>query len=558
MTFILRDYQEEAIARVMASYKENPSGSELLVLATGAGKTVIFSEIIRLLAGQGVLTLMLAHRDDLLDQAIDKYHAVKPTAIVGKVKGPICQLGGEYTVASVASACKPKRIKMLQAFNYGLIVVDEAHHAAATSYQSILKAFPRAFVLYVTATEDRLDGKKIIEKPALLVKSLVELVKEKYLCPPRAIAIKTETDLNEVKTTAGDFNEKELSEAVDTPARNKLIVDSYQKHAPNMPFIGFAVTVAHAKSLAYTFQDAGIECGVITGDTPAEERQRLYAAVAAGEIAGLWSVQVLTEGFDLPCIACIIMARPTKSRSLYVQCVGRGARLYPGKEYFLILDITDNCLRHRLMPHSINSAFGLALQNNESIEEAEERAAREEEEERKKQKQIRRLKDKRKEDLAIDLLQAFDWKKREADGSFILASVGTQKHRMALRPEGDMWDVPEYSVWASLAPDYRPQQWAGAMPLTDALQFAEARILKLIAEPAKAVLFDLNHPWRSKPIDPLSPQVENATRLGICFWEGMTKGQLSDLIDEEYSKRAERRKAKKSTYNKERYAVSAK
>ncbi len=102
---ILRDYQTEAIEKVMCSWQENPSGSELLVLATGAGKTIIFSEIARRLAETGVLTLILAHRDDLLDQAIEKYHNIKPDAIVGKVKGTINELGGEVTVASVASRC---------------------------------------------------------------------------------------------------------------------------------------------------------------------------------------------------------------------------------------------------------------------------------------------------------------------------------------------------------------------------------------------------------------------------------------------------------------------
>src|SRR6266487_2656271 len=203
--FILRDYQQEAVDLVMASWQENKAGRELLVLATGSGKTVIFSEIAKLLAEQGVLTLILAHRDDLLDQAIDKYKMIRPEAIVGKVKGSQCELGGEVTVASVASACKPKRLKMMQQFNYGLIVCDESHHIAASSYQTVLQAFPNAFVLMVTATPDRLDNKPIIDKPPLYIKGIIDLVKLGHLCTPRAIAIRTEVSLDEIKTTAGDF-----------------------------------------------------------------------------------------------------------------------------------------------------------------------------------------------------------------------------------------------------------------------------------------------------------------------------------------------------------------
>ncbi|HEY5003440.1 MAG TPA: DEAD/DEAH box helicase family protein, partial [Ktedonobacteraceae bacterium] len=200
MSLILRDYQEEAISKVMASWQEHAErldkhladvrfglspepfvpGRELLVLATGAGKTVIFCDIARQLAAHGVLTLVLAHRDELLNQAAEKYREADPTAIVGKVAGSVNELGGTVTVASVATARNAKRLKQLQQFNFGLIVVDEGHHLAAAGYQTVLKAFPNAFVLIVTATPDRLDGKPIIDKEPLYTRGIVDLVKEKY------------------------------------------------------------------------------------------------------------------------------------------------------------------------------------------------------------------------------------------------------------------------------------------------------------------------------------------------------------------------------------------
>lgn len=530
----------------MASWQKEPSGKELLVLATGAGKTIIFAEIARRLAEQGVLTLILAHRDDLLDQAIEKYHHIKPDAIVGKVKGTQCELGGEVTVASIASACKPKRLKQMQQFNYGLIVCDESHHISATSYQTVLQAFPNAFVLMVTATPDRLDNKPIIDKAPLYTRGIIDLVKLGHLCTPRAIAIKTEVSLDEVKTTAGDFNERELSDAVDTPARNKRIVDAYLEHAPDMPSIAFCVTVEHAESLAYTFNDHGIVAEVVTGKTSTDDRKAMYARLRNGATRVLVSIQVLTEGFDEPCVQCVIMARPTKSRSLYVQCIGRAARLFPGKDYFIVLDITDNCLKHRLTPHNLNRALSLRLKDNETIEEAEEREEREANEEREKEAQIRRLKDKRKADLAVDLLQRFDWKKRESDGAFIL-EFGNG-HRMALKPEQDRWnpwDVPQYSVWARLAGSPDIQKWSSVnLPLVDALQFAETRVLKIQDEPHAVKLFDANASWRNQPVEMQSKQVQMASWMRIEVSEGMTKGELSDLINKAKLAKEARRQEK--------------
>ncbi len=542
--FILRDYQQEAVDLVMASWQENKAGRELLVLATGSGKTVIFSEIAKLLAEQGVLTLILAHRDDLLDQAIDKYKMIRPEAIVGKVKGSQCELGGEVTVASVASACKPKRLKMMQQFNYGLIVCDESHHIAASSYQTVLQAFPNAFVLMVTATPDRLDNKPIIDKPPLYIKGIIDLVKLGHLCTPRAIAIRTEVSLDEIKTTAGDFNERELSDAVDTPTRNKRIVDAYQEHAPGMPSIAFCVTVEHAESLAYTFNDHGVVAEVVTGKTSTDDRKAMYARLRSGSTRVLVSIQVLTEGFDEPCVQCVIMARPTKSRSLYVQCVGRGARLFPGKDHFLILDITDNCLKHRLTPHNLNKALNLRLKDNETIEEAEERERREAEEEREKEAQIRRLKDKRKVDLVVDLLQKFDWKKRESDGAYIL-EFG-KGHRMALKPEQDKWnhwDVPQYSVWARLAGAADIQKWSSVnLPLVEALQFAEARVLKIQDNPKVISLYDKNAPWLKEP--PTDAQRQMALWYKIEITEDMSKGELSELIGKAIEAKKQRKKEK--------------
>ena len=577
MGVVLRDYQEEAITKFMASwslhcetlekYKADTryglkpetfqAGVELFVLATGAGKTVIFCEIIRLLAEQGIPSLVLVHRDDLLDQAIAKYRAIKPDAIVGKVKGSQCELGGELTVASVQTAKNAKKLKALQRFNYGLIVVDEGHHIAAQGYQTVLRAFPMAFTLIVTATPDRLDNKPIIDKLPLVNKGIADLVRAGHLCPPKAIAIRTDVSLDEVRTLGGDFNEHDLSEAVDTPARNRRIVDAYVEHASGMAFIAFCITVAHAQSLAYTFNDHGIPVAVVTGETSADDRKTMYQQVQDGDLLGLVSVQVLTEGFDLPKIQCIIMARPTKSRSLYVQCVGRGARLFPGKEYFIVLDITDNCMKHRLTPHNLNKALELKMLNDETLLEADEREEEEAKEAEEKRKQVRKLKEKRKQDIIIDLLQKFEWKKRDADGAYIL-NFGEKQHKMALQcHQGTAWgenDGIVYDVWQALAPDFlRVKLTSVALSLDEALQYAEKQVIKVGSDEMKALYLASAAPRRLEM--PTPAQTALAMRLGIPFSEETTRGELSDLISDFFDAAEKRKAAAKAAKEAKKQAV---
>ncbi len=159
MEFELRNYQTECINRVLASYEQDRHGQELLVLPTGAGKTIVFCQVIgELNKKYGLNSLIIAHRDELLDQAADKYRMVKPEAIIGKVGSGLHEYGGEVTVASIATISRPEHIKRLKAIGYGLIIVDEAHHIAAESYQKVLEALPDAFVLMVTATDDRIRG----------------------------------------------------------------------------------------------------------------------------------------------------------------------------------------------------------------------------------------------------------------------------------------------------------------------------------------------------------------------------------------------------------------
>src|SRR6266704_1742659 len=430
MEITLRSYQTECIEKVVASYEQDKHGDELLVLPVAAGKTVIFSQIINQLYKQyHVNAMVVAHTDVLLDQAAEKYRQVKPDAIIGKIGSGFHEYGGELTIASVATISRPEHIKRLQAIGYGLIVIDEAHRSGAESYKRVLEALPDAFVLKVTATPSRLDGKPISDKPPLYSASIIDMIQQGYLCDVKAIAIRTETNLDDIKSQAGDFKVDELEAAVDTPYRNNRVVEAFQEHANDRRAICFGVTVQHAQNLASCFQQRSIPAACVSGETPLAERNRLYAALRTGEIKVLTNVNVLTEGFDLPLVDCVIMARPTQSRTLYIQSIGRGLRLAPIKKDCIILDLTDNCLKHRLEPQNLRSALNKNIKNDELVTEA---LAREEQEFNERKAIVRKLPEKRKDDLTVNLLEKLTWTEG-ANGMYVL-EVGREKHRIALVP----------------------------------------------------------------------------------------------------------------------------
>jgi len=528
MDIELRDYQTECINRTLAAYEQDKQGTELLVLPTGSGKTVIFCQVINRLR---LNALIVAHRDELLDQAADKYRMIKPDAIIGKIGGGIHQYGAELTVASVATISRPEHIKKLKQFGYGLVIIDEAHHVAANGYQTVLEALQGAFKLYVTATEDRLDSKPIIDKPPLYSASIIDMIRDGYLCDVKAIAIKTHVSLDELHTQAGDYKQDELEAAIDTTARNNRVVDAYREHADGRRALCFGVTVAHAAHLTQAFTLQGVSAALVTGETPLEARRAIYADLRSGKVKVICNVLVLTEGFDEPKIECIIMARPTQSRALYVQCIGRGLRLAPAKENCVILDLTDNCLKHRLEPQSLKKVLNKNIKDDESLIEAIER---EEQEASEREVQVRKLKDRRDKDIKIDLLEKLIWQER-TDGMFVL-TVGPQQHRIALVPCKE-WEGM-YNVYARLAPMFDGQTWLTNAPLSWAQQVAEKKARMLLSDPKSVALVDKTAPWRAAPAT--ETQLEKlekwAGRFHITYDPAtITKGEASEHLDKIYS-----------------------
>lgn len=521
----LRQYQEECVRLALAACEQDPHGHGLLVLPTGCGKTVVFAEIARRL---NVTTLVIAHREELLRQAAEKFRLLAPGLVVGQVGAGRHEWGAQVTIASVQTVSRPRHLARLRTFDYRLVVIDECHHGTAAGYRDVLEALPLAFTLGVTATPDRLDGARITDVfgQPLFEASMLEMVRQGFLCDLRAIAVRTDTSLDDLRTQAGDFKQDELEERVDTPERNDRVVEAFWQHARGRLTLCFAVTVEHAFHLAEAFQARGVTAAVVCGETPQEERQRILRDYERGMIEVLCNVGVLTEGYDAPQTSCIILARPTQSRALFTQCVGRGTRLAPGKRDCLVLDITDNCLKHYLQPMTLGLALEQEMRDGESLTEAIARVTAEDEEEQAGQSSRERIAHvtRRASDLPVDLLGELHWR-RASDGSYRL-QVGA--HTIGLFPVADM--PGSYAVWARLAPSMRSQCWLAHASLDWAQQVAEANARLLLEDEEKLVLVDVNAPWRSAPAS--SRQLDALRKLGIPHEPAITRGAASDLIQQ--------------------------
>jgi len=352
MRITLRLYQDDCIAAFLRELKAGRR-RHLVILPTGAGKTIVVAEIIRLL---NVQTLFLAHRDELLQQAATKLHMVWPEADIGTVKGSKADPNHQVIVASIQTLLNPARRAILPPIK--LIVYDECHHAISDKNSQIIKELmgPNTILLGVTATPNRLDRRALgiifadsNGQRADYERSMLEMISEGYLAPIVGINGNLNIELNGVQTLAGDYNQLALSKIMNTPYINNLVYEFWAKNAKDRKTLVFAVDVKHANELALVFRRHGIRVAVLTGSMKAKERVQLLNDFDEGKLQVLVNVNILTEGFDSPSVSCILFARPTQSKSLYIQMVGRGLRLYPGKKDCLVLDTVKNTRAHSLV-----------------------------------------------------------------------------------------------------------------------------------------------------------------------------------------------------------------
>lgn len=327
MTFKLRPYQSETIAKILDSMRQ---GNKCIIVQQPprTGKTVIMADIARRTTDKGNRVMFLIHRKEVLDQAIATFKA-------NGVDMSLATMGMVQTLT--------RRVKKLA--EPQLIFIDEAHHAIAKSYQRILKAFPNAYVLLFTATPVRTGHDQLDKITDAIIpgKSIKWLTEQGYLAPFKYFSMPNIDTAKLKKSSTGDYTNESMDEAIDKAVYGDVI-EQYNEHAKGMQAVCYSYSVASAKMLADRFNTAGISAVEVDGETPEERRDELVQQFRDQKIKVLVNVNLFTEGVDLPNVDCVIMVRPTQSLALYLQFAMRCLNPRPGK-MAVIIDHVENWKR---------------------------------------------------------------------------------------------------------------------------------------------------------------------------------------------------------------------
>ena len=364
----LRPYQEEAKEAVEGQW-ESGTKKTLLVLPTGCGKTIVFAKITEDCVRNGDRVLILAHRGELLEQAAEKIAKATGLGCATEKAEETC-LGSWFriTVGSVQSLMRESRLKQFSRDYFDTIIIDEAHHCISDSYQRILKHFPEAKVLGVTATPDRGDMRNLgqVFESLAYEYTLPKAIKEGYLSPIKAVTIPLQVDLTSVGIQSGDFKAGDLGSALDPYLER--IAEEMKKYCREKKTVVFLPLVKTSQKFRDILNNHGFRAAEVNGES--SDRAELLENYAAGKYNVLCNSMLLTEGWDCPDVDCIVVLRPTKVRSLYCQMVGRGTRLAPGKDHLLLLDFLWHTERHELChpAHLICESEEVAQKMTENLE----------------------------------------------------------------------------------------------------------------------------------------------------------------------------------------------
>ncbi len=518
-----RPYQTDCISSVIDRLSKGVT-RQLVSMPTGTGKTVIFSLAAKQLQCR---TLILAHRDELLTQARDKMKMIWPDTSVGIVKAEQDEVNAHVVIASVQTVCRDRRLKSIAGQGFDLLIIDEAHHAAATSYLRIVEELgfmngnPGKLLLGVTATPKRGDGVGLgsIFEEISFSRSISTMIRAGYLSPLVGRRIVTRTDLRGIGMTRGDFISGQLSRVINTPERNALIVEKFLEFAEDRKkVIVFCADVQHSKDLADIFSRNGIESASVFGEMPKEERRRVLHDFSKGKIRALTNCSVLTEGYDEESIDCVILARPTASEGLYTQMIGRGTRTHPLKNDCLVLDFCDNSTRHNLcnFKNSLDGAVSLLDEQEDDECDWEGDQAVDEEIVENKATSDAPVFAERIEDIEFFGRSEFAW-----------VPVGDSWH-LSLTASRDVWvrrDGEGFRVLAHFEGEVIPL-CDRPIPLNYAMGTAEdwAR-----SQTTRGVWARKDAFWRQSPVT--QKQADTLIKFGIPVTPGMTSGEASVLID---------------------------
>lgn len=342
----LRPYQQEAREAIFEQWDSGVKKT-LLVLPTGCGKTIVFAKVTEDCVRRGDRVLILAHRGELLEQASDKIR--KSTGLgcaMEKAEESCKDSWFRIVVGSVQTMMREKRLSQFTADYFNTIIIDEAHHCISDSYQRVLRHFPDAHVLGVTATPDRGDMRNLGSYFETLAYeyTLPKAIKEGYLTPIKALTIPLKIDMSGVAVQAGDFKASDISTALDPYLKG--IAEEMQKYCKDKKTVVFLPLVKTSQKFRDLLNEYGFCAAEVNGDS--QDRAEILKDFEEGKYNVLCNSMLLTEGWDCPSVDCVVVLRPTKVRSLYCQMVGRGTRLSPGKDHLLLLDFLWHTERHEL------------------------------------------------------------------------------------------------------------------------------------------------------------------------------------------------------------------
>nr|DAT55814.1 MAG TPA: Chromatin remodeling complex ATPase [Caudoviricetes sp.] len=486
----LRPYQQEAREAVEQDWKSGIKRT-LLVLPTGCGKTIVFAKIVEDCVREGRRVLILAHRAELLEQAADKLsRSTGLKCAVEKAEESCLGSWFRVVVGSVQSMQRPKRLQQFERDYFDTIVIDEAHHCISNGYQAVLQYFSEADILGVTATPDRGDMRNLgsyFENLAYEY-TLPKAIKEGYLVPIKALTIPLKIDMSGVGMQSGDFKAGDIGTVLDPYLQS--IADEMIKYCMDRKTVVFLPLVKTSQKFCQILNEKGFAAAEVNGNS--QDREEILSDYENGKYNVLCNSMLLTEGWDCPEVDCVIVLRPTKVRSLYCQMVGRGTRLYPGKNHLLLLDFLWHTERHELchpaslicenedvarqMTKNMEEEPGIAI----DIEEAERSAAEDVVVQREEAlaKQLSEMK-KRKKKL-VDPLQ-FEMSIQAEDLSGYIPSFGwemsppSDKQKKTLEKLGIMPDEIENAGKAAKLLDRLDKRRAEGLTTPKQIRFLEGR-----------------------------------------------------------------------------------
>jgi superfamily II DNA or RNA helicase len=371
----LRPYQVAALEAVRETYRQGHR-SALVVMPTGTGKTLLFAEISRLAKGP---VLVLAHRQELVEQAREKISAWCNDVVAVEMANQrdFTRPDGSRPKIAVASIqTLRQRLQDVPRDAFRIVVVDEAHHATSDSYRAVLEHFD-AHLLGVTATPDRSDRVPLGEifSAVAFAYDMRTAILDGWLCPIRSFLVQTQADFSGVRKIAGELATRDVEDILTQELHLAEIAAPILRERKGRPTIVFAASVAHAHALCRVMNEMADDddfAAALDGSSSYELRAPTLNRFRKGEIKVLVNCSLFTEGFDVPQIALVAIARPVLSRSFYAQMVGRGTRIAPGKKDLIVLDfVPGNCR------HSLAQAVDIFASANPEVQERARRIAQE-------------------------------------------------------------------------------------------------------------------------------------------------------------------------------------